>query len=161
MAFRADRFLNAAYEPRTARLDVPELKAWFDEDEEPTWLVRSLTANEIWQAKNAGARMDNAKALVDAIKGSSKNAKSAEFSKIFGFSDDTEVEVAIRQEMLTKGTVEPEIDVSVAVKIGNFNGVLFQRLTDKILELTGLGQVEQGKPQASTKRTAKSEARSN
>jgi len=150
MAFKPDEFMAQQFQPREAEVALPDLAQWFDG--EPVWQVRSLTANEIWRAKSAGLRRDNAQAFVDAIKGKNKSAKSEEFQNLFGLtSDETETEVVIRQEMLAVGSV-PSIDISIAVKLGEVHGIYFQLLTDKILELSGQGQ-EEKKQKASTAST--------
>ncbi len=148
MGFKTDAFMSAQFEARLAEVDCADIADWFDG--EPKWTVRGLTANEIWKCKNAGARRDNAKAFVEALSKGSKADKAEEFAKAFGVSDDVEAEVVIRQEMLAIASVDPEIDITVAVKLANVHGIVFQKLTDKILELSGQGQIEQGKPKAST-----------
>lgn len=158
MGFNNDAFMGQQFEARTEDVAVPELAAWFDGD--PVWQVRCLTADEFFKAQQAGARRDNTKAFVDALTKGSKQAKQNEFLKVFGIDSDPAAETVIRHEMLAFGSVEPTCDITLAVKLANVHGVLFKKLTDKILELSGQGQIEQGKQKPATA-IQKSKARSN
>ena len=47
MAFNADKFTNTKYKDRVEEVKVPELKNFFDEGEEPVWVVRALPATQV------------------------------------------------------------------------------------------------------------------
>jgi hypothetical protein len=153
MPFDAKRFLQTAFQPRTAGVDVPGLADWFGEGERPVWTVRGQTANEVANANDASAKHKNIDAVIKAI--SSNADQIAELKKAIGVTTDTPAEIVKRLEQLVQCSVEPTITLDIAVKLAEVRPVEFYILTNKIVELTGLG-MDVKKPKASGK-AAKSE----
>lgn len=146
------KFLNAALRPREASIEVPELAEWFGEGEPVAWVVRGLTAAELGRANQAAERgLENVRALVAAMAG--EGDKASAIRSAMGLSDeDVPADVSRRIEMLTAGSVSPELgsmNRDVAVRLAEAFPTVFYNLTNNILTLTGQG-AELGKPKRST-----------
>lgn len=136
MAFAADKFERAAFEPRRQTVDVEALAQFFDGDP-PVWEVRGLSATELHRALEAGKRQHSIESVVKAIAASGDQA--AAVRKALGLSADTPGEIAKRLEMLVMGSLAPVIELPVAVKLAEAFPIEFLTLTNVISELTGKG----------------------
>lgn len=141
MPFNLDGFEAQQFEPRTARVSVPDLAQWFLEGETPEWEVRGLTAAEFYRAMEAFERQ---RVLVAAADISSEAVGAgaelaASLKRLLGVSKSAPPELAKRLEMLVFGSVEPKITLPLAVKLGENFPIEFALLTNKIVELTGRG----------------------
>ncbi len=138
MAFDTQRFSTAPLAPRTADVAVPDLAQWFSPDESPTWTVRGLTGDDIARANEAADRTAKIRAAMEAMMQAGAARKEA-FAAILGTGDDVPDDLVKRYEHLIAGSVDPPCDRELAIKLfATFPVVAFQ-LSNKILELTGLG----------------------
>lgn len=136
--FDLQRFSQAALNPRTAEIAVPDLRAFFAPDDAPVWTVRGLTGDEIARANEATDRTAKLRAAMEAMLNAGAARKDA-FAALLGTGDDVPDDLIKRYEHLIAGSVEPPCDRELAIKLfAAFPVVAFQ-LTNKILELTGLG----------------------
>lgn len=156
MPFQADRFAAAKFQPRTSRVKLEALAAWFDEGEEPEFEVRGLSASELHQAIEAGKRQMSVEAIVQAIANGGDQAQA--IRRALGLSGDTPGEIAKRLELLVIGCVSPKLDLPVAVKLAETFPIEFLMLTNEISELTGKGSDVVKPPAASEKTPASSAA---
>jgi hypothetical protein len=137
MPFDANRFEQAEFKPRTKRVPVPGLAAFFS-DSEPMWEVRGLTSSELHRAAEAKQRQATLQTVVEAL--ASSGEKATELRKALGLDGKTTPgEIAKRQQMLTMGSVCPAIDEAAAVKLSEAFPIEFLQLTNEITELTGQG----------------------
>jgi hypothetical protein len=147
--FDQQSFMKAKLEARTDAVSVPGLVHFFEEGTDPVWIVRGLTGVELARASDAGGRSKRLEALISAL--SSKmldKTKVATVRSAFGLSDDdVPEEMAKRMEMLVTGSVDPKIDLSVAVRLAESYPIEFYELTNKITILTGQGAIDVGKQQ--------------
>lgn len=138
MAFDTREFIRTKFEPRTAAVRVPSLAPWFGENDEPLWTVRGQTASEIARVQDETSRQKNLDAIVQAL--SSNQDKIAELREAIGVDTvDVPVEIARRLTQLVTCSVEPVIDRPLAVKLAETFPIEFYQITNKIVELTGLG----------------------
>lgn len=149
MPFNLDQFEMARFEARTERVLVKGLAPFFAEGEEPVFVVRGLSSNELHVAMEAGKRQSAVEAIVSAI--STKTEQVEAIRKAIGLSKDTPGEVAKRLEMLVAGSVEPKLSLPQAVKLAEAFPVEFMELTNMITMLTGKG-FDMGKPEASSRK---------
>lgn len=142
-------FRGAALAPRQAVVQVPELAHWFDVP--PEWTVRGLTGDEIARANEAVSRAALVASAVEALaSGSAAKTEQVEAMRgLLGCGTDTPADLVKRLDHLVFGSVSPEIDRDVAVRLFNSYPVVAYQLTNKILELTGLG-ADPGKAPHST-----------
>lgn len=152
MSFDAKAFMSASFQPRTAEVAVPGLADWFG-DESPVWTVRGQTANEVALANTAAEKHKAVDAIVKAI--AEHKDKVEAIKKAIGVSTDTPADIVKRLEQLVQCSIAPVITLDLAVKLAEVRPVEFFILTNKIVELTGLG-MDIKKPRASGK-TSQSE----
>jgi len=152
MGLDKKRFMNARFEPRTAEVPVPALKEYFGEDEEnPSWTVRGLEGRELGQAHEAAERNRQISAILEGLLSEDNREKVASIRKMLGLGDETPRDIAKRVEMLTLGSVEPECDLELALKLCRAFPIEFYELTNKIVELTGRGHIPgKAKPSGAT-----------
>ena len=143
--FNKNAFMKKQYEPRAANIDVPVLAEFFG-DSKPVWIVRGQTANEIAKGHEATANNRNIANILAAV-GNDKE-KIDELKQAMGISDDTPDDIIKRLGQFVTCSVSPEIDKQFALKLAETFPVEFYLITNKIVELTGLGMDEK-KPKAS------------
>lgn len=134
-------FMARTYTPREGNVSVPALREYFGDGHKPAWKVRGLTADEIARCNEAAEKNRKVQAIIEALTSSDKMDMIDGMRKLLGISTDVHGEVAKRLEQLTIASVEPEITLNVAVKLATVFPVEFYTITNKILELTGLGQI--------------------
>lgn len=139
--FDAAKFSRAQFEPRTARVEVPDLAQWFG-DEPPVFVVRGLTAFELARAADAEAKNKQLGSVVEVLSSVSQSEQVAALKDQLGLGDATHPEIAKRIEHLVMGSVEPVLTMDVAVKLATVYPAEFYQLTNQIIALTGKGQAE-------------------
>lgn len=137
MSFDLERFRAAQLGPREASVAVPDLAHWFDGD--PVWRVRGLTGEEIARSNEASQRHETIASAVEALAAASGGDKAGALSELIGYSGNVPADLAKRFDHLVFGSVEPRIDREIAVRLFRDYPVVAYQLTNRILELTGLG----------------------
>lgn len=137
MGFDAERFDRAEMAPRTKRVPVPALAAWFAEGEPAEWEVRGLTATELHRAIEAGKRQGSVDAIVKAIAANADQTQAVR--RALGLTSDTPGEIAKRIELLVLGSVVPKVEMPTAVRLAERFPIEFMQLTNEVGELTGMG----------------------
>ena len=145
MGFDAKQFVKTRFQAREARVPVPELKPFFGKKEKPRWTVRGLTGHELGRANEAAERNRNTAALVEGLLSAAGKKKTEALRGLLGLDGATPPDIAKRIEILIMGSVDPECDLDLALKLCETFPVEFYLLTNKILELTGRGHAP-GKP---------------
>jgi len=135
--FDEKAFMRAKFQPRIDEVHVPGLKAFFDNDDAWIWRVRNLTGDELAKSMEASARQKGIDTIIKAL--ANQSAQIDEIRASLGIGDDVSVELAKRLEQLVIASVQPVIDKPVAVKLAENYPIEFYQLTNKIIELTGLG----------------------
>lgn len=145
--FDAKRFMKTKWQPRTEDVPVPGLKGFFPEGENPVWKVRGLTGQEIGQANEAPDNFKTMAAAVEALAGAqAMKEKVSAIRDLLGLGGKTPADVAKRLEHLVLGSVDPPCTLDLAVKLCEAFPIEFFELTNKILRLTGLGQMPGKQP---------------
>jgi hypothetical protein len=150
MSFDLNRFRATSLTPRQAVVAVPDLAHWYG-DAEPVWTVRGLTGEEIARANEANQRTAVIAATIEALASTANSgAEQVEAMRtLMGYGTDTPFDLAKRLDHLVFGSVEPKIDREIAVRLFMAYPIVAYTLTNKILELTGLGP-DMGKALPST-----------
>lgn len=136
--FDAQRFVANPCAARTVDLAVPDLKPWFDADEDPVWVVRGLTGEEWARANEATDRTARLRAALDSLIGAGVARREA-MATVLGTSDDLPDDLVKRYELMIFGSVAPTADRELAIKLFREFPVVGYQITTKILELTGMG----------------------
>ena len=151
MGFNKNAFTKQKFEHRTDTVSVPALSDWFDGD--PDWVVRNLSGNEMSMCQESSEKNKNISAITEALVTSNQKEKVDALRAIIGNTDDVTDDMAKRLEMIVYGSVEPEIDTSIAIKLAENFPVEFMQITNKITIMTGMG-ASKVKPKASIKTKA-------
>lgn len=149
MSFDLNRFRADAGKlgPRQAAIPVPDLAHWFDGD--PIWTVRGLTGIEIATANDAGNRSRLYAATVEALASAAHSDQADALKRLFGADGEPPEDLAKRFDHLVFGSLDPKVAREDAIRLFALYPVVAYQLTNKILELTGLGP-DLGKVQRST-----------
>lgn len=142
--FDLNAFRQADFKPREIGLDFPALKSFGGH-----FKVRGLTAHEIAQADESAQKGRLVSDLVERLAGSTGKQKAAALLEGIGISNDVPALLAKRYEHVCLGVVEPRLELSDAVKLGETFPIEFSTIANKILELTGQGQIADVKLQSS------------
>lgn len=139
---KLDRFRNAKLKRPQDVVPVPELKDWlFTADEKPELIVKGLTSNQLFVAKEASQKNSPLRALSKAVGSGSETEMVEAFKRFTGASDETTTETAYRIEMCIKGVVDENgkliFDYSDAAKLSEHFPNVFVRVTDRISFLSG------------------------
>lgn len=147
MPFNIKKFSKTEFITRTEDIPVPDLKEFFDEGEKPVWTVRNLTGHELGKANEAAQRNRSIAAILEGLISTNNKEKVEAIKTSLGLDDTTPDDIAKRIELLTLGSVNPEIDHETAVRLCTFFPIEVFQLTNKISELTGQGaQIKKKQP---------------
>lgn len=141
MSFDLERFRQTDFSPRQAQVAVPDLAPFFPDGEAPVWTVRGLSGEEIARCNESNARYTGIAAAVQALANSAAaKADTVEaLQTLIGYGSDVPEDLAKRFDHLTFGSVNPVLDRPAVVKLFAAYPIVAYTLTNKILELTGLG----------------------
>ena len=148
MGFDVKKFNKTKFAPRTDEVPVPDLKEFFAEGEKPVWKVRGLTGQELGRANEAAERNKNMVAILAGLASRNEKEITESVKELLGVAGSTPDDIAKRIEHLVLGSVDPVCSQELAVKLCTVKGIEFYQITNKIYELTGLGQTP-GKPKPS------------
>ncbi|EFK11193.1 conserved hypothetical protein [delta proteobacterium NaphS2] len=154
--FDTKSFLATQFLPREENVPVPDLTGFFDENEKSVFRVRGLTGQEVGVVNETEAR--NRKSLADAVEKLlvSLSVKDVEsLSKKLNDPDRVTDDIARRLETLVLGSVSPEVNMELSIKICRVSPSAFALLTNAIRRLTGLGQEAKKSPNPLARRKRK------
>jgi hypothetical protein len=139
--FDLNAFRAASLSPRQATVSVPDLQHFFPDGATAEWTVRGLTGEEIARANDSSARYQIVAAAIAALAASSaaKEGQVEAMQSLLGYGTEVPEDLAKRLDHLVFGSVTPVIDRDIAVRIFSAFPMVGYQLTNKILELTGLG----------------------
>lgn len=151
MTFDLARFRTAArsLKPREAVVPVPDLAHWFEEGAAAEWTVRGLTGVEIATANEASSRVKLYAATVEALASAAHSDQADALKSLMGANGEPPEDLAKRFDQLTFCSVNPAISREDAILLFATYPIVAYQLSNKILELTGLGP-DLGKVQHST-----------
>ena len=147
--FDVKRFMSEQFSPREEDVPVPDMKEFFDADEKPVWRVRGLGGQELGTANAAAERNRNMEAILNGIVSAASAKKTEAIRKLIGAREDVPDDIAKRLEMFVLGSVAPEADIELAVKICRVWPIEFYSITNAINRLTGMGSETKKKPASS------------
>ncbi len=149
MAFDAEKFMKTSFARRTEEVllhDFPE------PGETETWTVQSLTAEELAEVDDAVVKNQALANLLESVVRASSDASAAikerirVIQEILGISGKVPNLLIKRYSLFRLGSADPKVDQKFVIKFARVHPVEFQILSDKIYELTGMGQVAKKKP---------------
>lgn len=141
MAFDKDKFLQTSFKHRTDPVPVPDMAEFFAEGSKAEWIVRGMTGQEVGRCAEAATKREAINLLVSGLM-STVTQETVEAAKdVLGIGKDTPVDIAKRIEHLVTASVDPVCDLDLAVKVCEAYPIEFYQITNRIMELTGKGQV--------------------
>jgi hypothetical protein len=144
--FDSKRFLKTKFAPRTEEVPVPDMRDFFTEGQDPVWKVRGLTGQELGRANEATDRNKTIAAILEGLAGDAAKEKADAVKELIGVGGTTPADVAKRLEHLVIGSVEPKCTLDLAVRVCEVFPIEFFIITNKIMELTGKGQLPGKQP---------------
>ena len=135
---------------------VPDLRDWFkcEADEVPVWTVKSLSYQEISRANAKATSNDFLLSFVSKLSSGQGSQAAEDLKNALSIGDEDPADFIKRLYLLVYGSVSPECDEELAVKMATVKAVEFKELTDKILSLSGQGyEPEKSKPSGGSKKS--------
>ncbi len=142
--FNTSAFMkHGIFSQRDAEVDVKGsvLAEFFTDGAETVWKVRGLVADEIARSAESSEMYKKADAVVKALSTDNDSEITKGVQKLLGTGSDVHTDVVKRQEHLIYGSISPMVTKQMAVRIAEVAPAEFYEITNKILELTGLGQI--------------------
>ncbi len=134
--------LSQELEAREAEVVCNELKVLYDPEpqENIVFKMRGLSGNDIVQVSGARDTGRFVEMLSEALTKNNGHEGAEAIRSMLGiFDEGLHPELKYRVELVVRGAVEPKIDYPLAAKMAKDRYVVLNRLSDKLLELTGLG----------------------
>lgn len=153
MALDLKAFQKAEFAPREQEITLDALaEAGFGDG---VVKVRGLTAHDLHTAEESAQKGKLLSDLVERLAGAGKDKVGAIMEGV-GFHEDVPASLAKRLEHVRLGVAEPEMELADVVKLAEAFPVEFSQMANKIMELTGKGQIAQVKRKPSGgRRTSK------
>ena len=139
--FDLGRFETEQLKQREKAVPVAELAAFFGNGSPPEWRIRGLSGIEVALVHDSARRSKDLDGIIKGLASNVSSEKTDAIKAAFGISPDaTPDDYVKRLTMLELGSIEPKIRRDHAVKVAEFNALVFYRLTDEIMLLTGMGK---------------------
>ena len=153
MPFNFEKFRVANYQDRTERIPVPVLQYFFDEGEEAVWVVRGLSASEVFMSNEAA----NVQKTIDEVLASieTNESKVSQIREIMGIDMDLSPTFVRKLNLFLLGTVQPKVNPrenrDIALLIEKRHPAEFLRICEVINSLSGQGMdLKKSKPSGQT-----------
>jgi len=141
MGFLKDKFLATSFIPREDKIDVPDLKKWFEKKDKLVWHVKGLTGYELSWCEEVKRRNKQIDKILEGLLQEGEKLKQAIQGLVGSDPTNATDDVAKRIEMMVKGSTDPICDNALAIKVLTFFPIEFFTITNKITILTGKGHV--------------------
>lgn len=137
--FDPAKWRKAKLKAPEAVVSMPEL-AEFGGDE---MRVRQLDSNELHHADTVVSKRKGIRELIEKLAGGDDKEKAQAVLEAMGYgdSDDMHDTLIKKIEHVRMALIEPVLTESDLVKLARFHPVPFQRLHNKVMDLTGQGGV--------------------
>lgn len=154
MSFDTQGFMRAAWVHRTQEVAVPEIAEYFTEGAKPVFVVRGLSADELYKIRSASSRQKTLEGIAEGLAEGSKSGAAKAIKEALGASGALDPATPRAMETLIAGCVDPPCDLDMARLLMDKHGLIFMKLSDTIMTLTGQGGEVEKKAAPSGKTTA-------
>jgi hypothetical protein len=155
MGFDRKAFMATQFVPKEAEVEIKDTELVNFFDGEKFWKVRGLTGPQVGKANETAENIGPLKSIIEGIASGRGKETTKSIKEMLGATDDVPADIAKRLEHLCIGSVEPEVNMELAVRMCDKFPVEFYNLTNKILELTGHGHVPgKAKPSGTMKKSS-------
>ena len=139
MSFDIEKFDQAQFVDRTIKIKVPELKAFFGDDD-PEWTVKGLTGHELAKVNESIKTNKDVSAILEGITSEVNSDKISAIKETLGLSTNSPDDLIRRISTLMAGSINPMLSQEMCVKLADAFPTTFYLITNKIFELTGEGK---------------------
>ena len=140
-----EKFKSTQFERRTTFVEVPTLSAFAGEGEKVCRVeIQGLVGEEVATARERVKENAALETIIEKFAGESIPEIVEAAKEKLGFTDSVKRDAVYRLAVLEFGLVGCPLDRPECVKLFAVNPEAFYLITDKILEITGLGQVPLG-----------------
>lgn len=146
------KFEKQEFHYRTEEIELQSLAFCFPEDEKPIFKIRNLIADEVARTNDAIQTSKKAASLIEALASMNQQEMVTSFKEQLGYGKEINGEIQRRIEIILYGCMEPKLPRDLVVKMGEVFPTAFYHLSNRITNLTGLGQ-ELGKQEPSGEKT--------
>ena len=143
--FDLTKFRNTDFKRRTQEVPVPELAHFYPKYEKdkkskkvkvPVWLCQNMTGDELYRMREAVERNKDIDKTISALAA----GQGAEVAKeALGVTKNVSDDLARRLEVLVAGTVDEDFSKPDAVSLAKEFPLVFDKLTNAIMLLSGQG----------------------
>jgi hypothetical protein len=143
MEFNATKFNREKWNPASHDEPVPELAAWFQDSDgksidNPVWSLRALNGEELAVVQESAFRARNAEGVIAALCAGAAKEVAGAIKELLGYENGAR-ELAKRIDLIKLGSVAPKPDRPTVVKLFQLYPEVAFRLSNKVMELTGVG----------------------
>jgi hypothetical protein len=139
MSFNVEKFDAAQVTIVTKTIPVPELKAFFGEDEKAEWEVRGMTGTELFIANEAASVASKTKVIIEAIASGTEAGLKKGLNTFLNKNDQMTPEELVRRHKMLELASIPPCPENVCVKLAHNKPTTFTKITNEIIKLTGDG----------------------
>lgn len=137
-----ERLVSMPLTPREEKVPVPQLACLFPDGEEPVWIVRGLTGEEMARVEEESQRHSIMRAVIQVMNNAA-HAKGNELveaiERLVGYGPDVPESLCRQHGQLVYGSVYPKIDRPTAVKLSQGVPAIMRLLREVIKNLTEQG----------------------
>jgi hypothetical protein len=147
MGIDTKKFKTAKFRDRTEEIKVNQLKSFFPKDEKAIWIIRAITGEEMYHVRAAVERSRNIEEILSQLVSGTSKEKATAAIKALGLDEKDLPEDYIRRlHILRYGSTDPNLrdeveGLEICKKIAETHPTLFNTLTDRIMQITGLGKL--------------------
>ena len=149
MSFDLQGFQRAAWVHRTQEVAVPELAEWFTAGAPAVFVVRGLSADELYKIRSSASRQKVLEGIAEGLAEGSKSGAARAILDALGGAGTLDPATPRAMETLMAGCVDPPCDLDMARLLESKHGLIFMRLSDAIMSLTGQGGMVEKKAEPS------------
>lgn len=143
-----EKFRKADFKRRTARVQVPALSDFFDEDVPVEIEVQGITGPEVFQAENRMSSNEAVEIIAQKLASPRVKVVAEGVMEAFGLTESVPKALVKAIAYVEFGTVLDGFEQGDAVRLAEYHPDTFLTLFGKINELTGLGHVSAGESNA-------------
>jgi hypothetical protein len=147
MGIDIKKFKTAKFKDRTEEIKVDQLKSFFPKEDKPVWIIRAITGEEMYFVRAAVEKSRNIEQVLSQLVSGTSKQKAEAAVKVLGLDEKDLPEDYIRRlHILRYGSIDPNLrdeveGLEICKKIAQTHPTLFNTLTDRIMQLTGLGKL--------------------
>jgi len=139
MGFNVKKYSDTEFEPQEYFYKFPDLKDFFDEGDDPGFLLRGLSGLEYYQCDTFSETNKQITELAEKLLTGKSQEIADAITKKLGLGVEIPEIMKKRLSFFVYGVKEPKADLELAKLVCKRHPIEFTEITDKIWEMTGGG----------------------